>query len=193
MTSRLFLLCAILPLASAAFAQQHTTTVQPQYAQPAASGYDPFQMDWQTGRFRYVPLPYDAQPAGSGYNPFQINWFSGRFDYVPVPPPQPVPVQRPEAGGGNASNYIDTRVGAQAGVSPQAAYPLSPAPMLAPEAPSYTIYPPPKPVTAPTTKPSTAPASESLGRIRSAADLANGRWEFDYSTGKWMYVLPPDK
>jgi len=49
------------------------------------SGYDPFVLDHSTGRFRYVPIPYDPEPPGSGYNPFRLNWHSGNFDYVPVP------------------------------------------------------------------------------------------------------------
>ena len=183
--------CRICLIATTVLAQQHMTTVQPQYAQPATSGYDPFQLDWSTGRFNYVPQPYDIQPAGAGYNPYQINWYSGQFDYVPVPPPQQLPMKDPQAAGGNASNYIDTRVSPLAAPIGQVNSTPAPAATLAPISASYSIYPPAKPTTAPTTHPATAPASESLGRIRSAHDLANGRWEFDYSTGKWAYVLPP--
>src|SRR6478672_3530287 len=49
------------------------------------SGYDPFVLNSHTGRFDYVPIPYEPQRPGSGYDPFRIKWHSGTFDYVPVP------------------------------------------------------------------------------------------------------------
>jgi len=85
----------------------------------AQSGYDPFVIDHQTGRFRYVPIPYAAEPPGGGYNPYRINWHSGQWDYVPIPTEQDyrrwdaAAAARADAlmrGGGNASNFIDGRI-----------------------------------------------------------------------------------
>jgi hypothetical protein len=75
-----FFIAALVSMAltSAAIAQQHTASVQPQYRQPGynagppRSAYDPFQLDWTTGRFRYVPTPYEGSP-GAGYDPYQFN------------------------------------------------------------------------------------------------------------------------
>src|SRR5689334_16343625 len=49
------------------------------------SGYDPFQLNWSTGRFQYVPIPYDTFSG-----PYAFNWHSGRWDYVPYAPPPAV-------------------------------------------------------------------------------------------------------
>src|SRR4051812_25358369 len=49
------------------------------------SGQDPFQYNPWSGRFDYVPIPYEAQPFGANYNPYRFNWYSGRYDYVPTP------------------------------------------------------------------------------------------------------------
>src|ERR1051326_4219698 len=51
------------------------------------SGYDPFQLDWSTGRFRYVPIPYEPEQPGPNYDPYRFNWYTGRWDYVPYPGP----------------------------------------------------------------------------------------------------------
>lgn len=94
--SPLFGLACTLLLTTAASAQyqvqtQEDTRTQPAYptssAQPSPYsfrtqplGYDPFQFNWFTGRFEYVPIPYDQQ-AGS---PYQFNCYSGRWNYNPA-------------------------------------------------------------------------------------------------------------
>ena len=164
-----------------ALAQQHTASVQPQVPEKSTSaeavgntnsGRDPFQLNWQTGRFDYVPVPYQQQP-GAPYSPFQYNPFTGHFDYVPVPPPAaPDYGPRIEKGGGNASNYIDTRVNTQvpavtvpqAGAQPNGeAMPASAviAPLYEPPPPTeiYRLPIPPSPMKAPATRPAaTQPA-----------------------------------
>ena len=168
-------------LAPVALAQQHTTSVQPQVPEKSTSaeavgssnaGRDPFQLNWQTGRFEYVPMPYQQQP-GQPYSPFQFNSFTGHFDYVPVPPPAaPDYGPRIEKGVGNASNYIDTRVNMQmpAATVPQVgtqpdgeAIPASGviAPTYEPPPPTeiYRRPVPPSPMKAPATRPAaTQPA-----------------------------------
>jgi hypothetical protein len=49
----------------------------------APPGYDPFQFNWQTGRWDYVPIPYDQPAPGQAPSPYQFNWHSGRWDYRP--------------------------------------------------------------------------------------------------------------
>ena len=51
----------------------------------STGNYDPFQLNWGTGRFDYAPIPYAPQSGGSNYSPFQFNDFTGRWDYVPLP------------------------------------------------------------------------------------------------------------
>src|SRR5437868_6947139 len=88
-------LALLLGVNAVTFAQYRVGPVYPekpnQVAAPnqAQSGYDPFQLNWRTGRFEYVPIPYDNEPEGSGYSPFRFNWHSGNWDYVPVAPVQP--------------------------------------------------------------------------------------------------------
>ena len=115
-------LLAVALFAPLAQAQQHYANIQPQVPQKATqsdivsnglSGRDPFQLNWSTGRFDYVPVPYRVSP-GAPYNPFQYNIFTGRFDYVPVPPPTNDYLNpAPGRAGGNASNYTDTRINPQ--------------------------------------------------------------------------------
>jgi hypothetical protein len=44
----------------------------------SSSGYDPFHFNWTTGRWDYVPIPYDVHSG-----PFAFNWHTGRWDYSP--------------------------------------------------------------------------------------------------------------
>jgi len=43
-------------------------------------GYDPFQFNWNTGRWDYAPIPYEQNGS-----PYQFNWHSGQWDYRPWP------------------------------------------------------------------------------------------------------------
>jgi hypothetical protein len=86
MVSKAFMSLAILfsCLTSAALAQQRVGPVYPQNKSnnnygSAQSGYDPFRFNWSTGRWDYVPIPYDIRSG-----PFAFNWHSGRWDYAPT-------------------------------------------------------------------------------------------------------------
>ena len=93
------------------------------------SGEDPFRYNPHTGRFDYVPIPYDPEPPpGRGYSPFRFNWHSGGWDYVPVP--LELDRERWDAEGrrraaqdpgGSASNYVDTRLASPGELSLEAA------------------------------------------------------------------------
>jgi hypothetical protein len=159
----------------------------------AQSGYDPFQLNWRTGRYEYVPIPYENEPGGaeSGYNPFKFNWHSGQWDYVPVAPVQPAygRIEREPVTGGN---FVDTRINPQAidngashGGEAQTARAI---------APSEPQASPPEPIK-PSTQPSTAPVrpadhSQPGPPPKMRFKLA-GHWEYNYDTGKWVFVLPP--
>ena len=56
--------------------------------------YNPFQFNWHSGKWEYVPIPYEPEPAGPNYNPFRFNWSSGKWDYVPIPESQGQPQKR---------------------------------------------------------------------------------------------------
>src|SRR4051812_23830151 len=90
-TTIVFAVALFLPtLSRSANAQWQVGPIYPQkpgLSQVSQSGYDPFQLNWSTGRFDYVPTPYAAEPAGANYNPYRLNIYSGRWDYVPVPAP----------------------------------------------------------------------------------------------------------
>ena len=47
--------------------------------------YDPYQFNWATGQWIYVPIPYAPEAAGTAYNPYRYNAFTGRWDYIPIP------------------------------------------------------------------------------------------------------------
>ena len=55
---------------------------QPYAFRSTGPNYDPFQFNWYTGRWDYVPIPYDEVPGIAG-TPYQYNSFTGRWDYVP--------------------------------------------------------------------------------------------------------------
>jgi hypothetical protein len=80
--------------------------------------YNPYQFNWATGQWVYVPIPYAPQATGSAYNPYRFNAYTGKWDYVPLPsapgvgpvnnsglsvpppPPMPQPVQTMQPPGG---------------------------------------------------------------------------------------------
>jgi hypothetical protein len=139
----------VMGIGAAALAQYQQGPVYPQRQQPygsAPSGYDPFRLDASTGRFVYVPIPYDTT---GGYSPYQFNWYSGRWDYVPVQPPASAMPQQ-----GFAAPSLQ--------LSPQEYY----RPMYAPQAQQsywpqpgdYFYRPIPQPATQPTTQRSAATA-----------------------------------
>jgi hypothetical protein len=97
--------------ASSAFAQERVGPVYPRdtarYPTPAPmqpkSGYDPFILDWGTGRWVYAPIPYTVRSG-----PFAFNWHSGRWDYLrqPMAPGEDVygrVAQQHSLSGGNAA------------------------------------------------------------------------------------------
>jgi len=133
------------------------------------SGQDPFQYNPWTGRWDYVPIPYEADPFGSNYNPYRFNWYSGRYDYVPAPSPWN------DNGGSQATGagatWQDTRIdtgaipaNAQIGPSqPTEPPPVPgsrpvPAAVLIPPRPLAHPVPPPQP---PATRPASQPSSLS--------------------------------
>ena len=147
------------------------------------SGYDPFVLNPRTGRFDYVPIPYEPEPAGPNYNPYRFNWHSGRWDYVPIPP---------------AESNVATNLGEEASTASYAERPTVAAPAPAPQPAAKKTQQPriiepaaaPVPPVAPSTKPATAPA-RPYPPPAMRVNLA-GRWEFDNKTGRWVFVLPPD-
>jgi hypothetical protein len=50
-----------------------------------SSNYNPYQFNWATGQWIYVPIPYAPEAAGSSYNPYRFNAYTGRWDYLPIP------------------------------------------------------------------------------------------------------------
>src|SRR5690348_17103909 len=62
--------------------QQQQQHPQSAYRRPpagvAGAGFNPFVLNSHTGRFDYVPIPYDTEPTGPNYNPMRLNWYSGR-------------------------------------------------------------------------------------------------------------------
>jgi len=84
--------------APACFAQESTqqpvdTRVEPIYPRKpysfrtTGSNYDPYQFNWATGRWDYVPIPYASQTPGPNYSPYVFNTYTGHWDYVPLPSP----------------------------------------------------------------------------------------------------------
>jgi hypothetical protein len=178
-------------------AQYRVGPVYPEKPYPGAtpnqaqSGYDPFQLNWRTGRYDYVPIPYDNEPGGN-YSPFRFNWHSGQWDYVPVAPVEPMSgqLQREPVTSGN---FVDTRLypgqhttGGEA--QPARAYiPPAPEPAAAPA-------PPEKPSTQPSTQPAAKPQVHPFppGPPPKMRVKLAGHWQYDYNTGKWVFVLPGD-
>lgn len=67
-------------------AQYRVGPIYPEQArlnQTSMSSYNPFQLNWATGRFDYAPLGY-ADSGGPNYDPYLYNSYSGRWDYVPL-------------------------------------------------------------------------------------------------------------
>ena len=132
------------------------------------SGQDPFQYNPWSGRFDYVPIPYEADPFGS---PYRFNWHSGQWDYVPVPSGWNDDGSRYTGGAGAMwqDTRIDTRA-LQAGAQsppPQMSEP-PPVPGSRPVPAAVLIRPAPlaqpvsrqrQPTTAPSTEPSSPPAA----------------------------------
>jgi hypothetical protein len=174
---------SILLVTGRALAQQHSVPIGPQ------SGYDPFHWNSYSGRWDYVPIPYDAEPPGANYNPYRFNWHSGRWDYVPFPLLSDYDALRRNT---DASTYVDTRLDLQQ-LSPRTLTTPQPAPPL-----PMTMVPPPinphvQP-SRPTTRPATTPARPPTSREQELARLRSlGRWEFNYVTGRWSFVLPADQ
>lgn len=99
MRNQIILSIVILPLILLAVAmaqwqvnpqvQQRTGPVyptKPYSFQSAPPGYDPFQFNWYSGRWDYVPIPYN-----SGQSPYQMNQNSGQWNYVPQAPAPAAP------------------------------------------------------------------------------------------------------
>jgi hypothetical protein len=170
-------------MSGAALAQQHSVPIGPQ------SGYDPFIWNYHTGRFDYVPIPYEPEPPGTNYSPYRFNWHSGRWDYVAQPLASDYDALPRE---NEASTFMDTRVDLQQ-LSPR----TTPAPAADAAAPPMAMKLPPPPINPhlprPATSPSTKPLSpqlaskreQELARLRSV-----GRWDYDYARGRWIFVLP---
>ena len=178
-----------------------TPNVQPP-PRSLQSGEDPFQLNPFTGRFEYVPIPYEFVPGTAGTPGYAFNWHTGRFDYVPFTP----------LNSGNSmeqtrqvtpGNYLDGRIDASAGAgagagvgagaqenAQTASATIPPTAIAQPPIAPPSVAAPPPPRKSLTTKPATAPTIPSpppAMRVRIA-----GRWEFDYSTGRWVFVLPSD-
>ena len=159
------------------------------------SGEDPFQYNPYSGRFDYVPIPYEFSPGTAGAPAYGFNWHSGRWDYVPAPA-----VNSSNLGMAREvtpGNYLDGRVFPQmsngatgAGEEAQAASaaigPSQAQEKLITRAAASPPQPK-KPTTTPATQPVTNPPPPPAMRVRLA-----GHWEFDYATGRWVFVLPSD-
>ena len=159
------------------------------------SGEDPFQFNPYSGRFEYVPIPYEFSPGTAGAPAYGFNWHSGRWDYVPTPPLNSNLALTREVTPGN---YLDGRVSPQMGVGANASAgeAQTAAAMIGPSPGAQenvvvraAASPPPskKPTTTPATQPAKNPPPPPPMRVRLA-----GHWEFDYATGRWVFVLPPD-
>ena len=175
------------------------------------SGYDPFVLDHRTGKFRYVPIPYDPEPRGSGYNPYRFNWHSERWDYVPLPIEQDYRLwqgaaanETQRAAGSYAASVIE-RPSAPAATparNPVMATDLAASRATQTTAVSRAIPPVPPPTpprmmpsgTKPTTRPTLTRRLPAQGgdagwtRVRGVT----GRWDYDYQRGRWVFVLPSD-
>jgi hypothetical protein len=166
-----------------AIAQQHTVP-----GTGASSGYDPFQLDWSSGRFRYVPVPYDPADAGS---PFKYNWFTGRWDYVPWPaPPSVYEMNQADKSitPGNLADEAEVASGRILG---------TPAPLPAAAPPSSMMRLGPiegiqnyiRPTTRPFTHPRTL-ATQPASSVPARSGRLPGRWEYDQASNRWVHVMP---
>jgi hypothetical protein len=170
----------------------------PQTAPPVAtSGYDPFQLDWSTGRFVYVPIPYEHEPAGPNYNPFRFNWHSGRWDYVPYPGPGTTNESSKNL---KSSEPLDQSYSVTIPTTPPA--PTRPAnaaasasildsgqlisrPLVC-DKPAARAVQSPSPTTQPLTNWGPIPRVYDPLRLNPAI----GRWEYDDTTGRWKHYVP---
>ncbi len=184
-------------LAAPVLAQSHPQYQYDNYKNTNLSGYDPFQLNWSTGRFDYVPEPYRSA-AGAG--PYQFNWFSGRWDYVPWQPPQsPAEIlaqskARPVHQVPNYGLSLSRQISASA--QPAAAVV---APTETTRGMTINIYrghinngPPTtaRSKSMATTQPSQVPMMLPKDPLNIPATV--GRWEYDTTTGHWVHILPPD-
>jgi hypothetical protein len=212
----LIIVAAVAPVAAQQrvgpiYPENSTPGVQPP-AQNLRSGQDPFQLNPFTGRFEYVPIPYEFQPGTNGSPAYGFNWHSGRWDYVPTAPlntPLVTPLSTDLGSTREVTqgNYLDRRIDPTAGVgieaNAQTAVATLPPTDVAPAA--ITQGPPAQPTPArpratalplarpPTTAPSTAPAKPGTPGAPPAMRVRlTGRWEFDYATGRWVFILPSD-
>src|SRR2546429_5221856 len=71
----------------------------------AGTSYDPFRLNWATGRFDYAPIPYTSESRGSNYDPYRFNEYTGRWDYVPLATGQSF-TQQSVVGGGEVTPTI---------------------------------------------------------------------------------------
>ena len=193
----IFLAIAAVGFSTAAYAQYRVGPIHPEREDPEflrripQSGYDPFRWNRHTLRWDYVPIPYDPQMPGPTYSPYRFNWHTGRWDYVPQPTREDFDYFREGEVARDFDTRLDLRVSPREHAAPRAA------PDAAPALP-MTVVPPPENRHLPsTTAPTTAPATTAPTREQSLTSQRlrrlNGRWEFDYSTGRWIYVLPSDE
>jgi len=204
MRSRLVLSASIFALAnlrvsSASQGQQQVGPVyaekQPPIVTVAPSGYDPFQLDWSTGRFIYTPVPYSPLDMNS---PYRLNWHTGQWDHIPWAPPTSnlpaatnTPERTPPPLPSNVNVFQFNSALPPTAQATQAGYVLNPN-----VGESQFIF---RPTTRPTTRP-TGPhglASTQPTRLQAAPvndplhlDPTQGRWQRDPRTGRWMHILP---
>ena len=137
----------------------------PQGSPPAS--YNPFQLNWTSGRFDYVPVPYDLEDSS---DPYRFNAFSGRWDYVPSLGPAIAPSEappQPVQGTVSLSPILPTALTRTSEPAP----PVMLAPIIAPQIENF-YYRRPSPTTAPTTAP-TMTARPSLAPTTRPAAAAS--------------------
>lgn len=184
-------------LASPALAQPHPEYSYSNYKYSNLSGYDPFQLNWSTGRFDYVPMPYEAGPRGQ---PYQFNWFGGRWDYVPWQPPQS-PAEIVAQGKARPVHQVPNY---QLSLSRQIRASAQPAAAVIGSTEmrrgmTINIYRGHINKIPPTTARSKSMATTQpwQGQMTLPKDPLNipatvGHWEYDTTTGHWVHILPPD-
>ncbi|MEA2709738.1 MAG: hypothetical protein QOF78_2339 [Phycisphaerales bacterium] len=126
----------------------------PQQGGSASTTYNPFRLNWTTGRFDYVPVPYRLDSAAAS-DPYHFNEYSGRWDYVPSLGPAVVPSEsqpQPIADTVNLSPILALPLTKPSEPAP----PLTIAPMTIQHTETYYRYPRPEPTAPPTTAPAPA-------------------------------------
>ena len=81
--------------------QIQSITPQPyQFQTVSGHNYDPYQFNWYSGRWDYVPIPYGSV----GGSPYRFNPAAGTWNYAPIQPaaPPPMAAQAQPAGNGSA-------------------------------------------------------------------------------------------